>query len=405
MSKIVEATGRLRHYAGIAAGSLGLGGDTPKAGPLYAQIGISDPCNHRCVFCWDHPPSERETEPLKHRFGHERPGLMSLDTFREVIDDLHDLGTRRIDMIGRGEPLLNKDAVEMVRYAKQRDMVLQLCTNASRLTSDKADGLVEAGLDRINISMNAGTAENYPNVHVTEKPEDYVRMKANLRHLSDKKLADGVSTPRLRCSFVVNRKNYFEIEEMVRSAHEVGAEEARFEHIVVHDLTEDISLSREQYDDLLERAQQARRVADEVGIDTNLKAFIATVPTYIEEEVVTGPKVPPCYVGYYFSLVLANGTVMPCCQCNKPVDQLEEGKRFSDIWKSQKYDDFRTAAKNLPAPNDALDQCECDKCMLRARNISMHNHTRPWNRIDGGDSEQFFTLSDLIRMRKADPDD
>ena len=56
-----QAVGRLKQYAGIAAGSLGLTGGRAPSGPLHAHIGICDPCNHRCVMCWDHPPEERHS--------------------------------------------------------------------------------------------------------------------------------------------------------------------------------------------------------------------------------------------------------------------------------------------------------------------------------------------------------
>ena len=143
-----NATRRLKQYAGIAGGSLGLTRGRAPVGPLHAQIGICDPCNHRCVMCWDHPPEERHSEATAERFGYERPGLMSLATFRTIVDDLHALGTRRIDLVGRGEPLLNPAVVDIVAHAKARGMLLVLCTNASKLSPDIADRFVALGLDR-----------------------------------------------------------------------------------------------------------------------------------------------------------------------------------------------------------------------------------------------------------------
>jgi hypothetical protein len=48
-----------------------------------------------------------------------------------------------------------------------------------------AEGLVDAGLDRMNVSLNAGTPETSPNIHVTEFPKDHLEAKRNLRYLSD----------------------------------------------------------------------------------------------------------------------------------------------------------------------------------------------------------------------------
>src|ERR1043166_5098174 len=85
---------RAGQYVGIAANALGWTRDRPLAGPLYAQISISDPCDQRCVMCEYHPPAE--AAPLA-QFGGRRPGVMDLATFERVTDDLSRLGTRQLD--------------------------------------------------------------------------------------------------------------------------------------------------------------------------------------------------------------------------------------------------------------------------------------------------------------------
>src|SRR5260221_7716273 len=84
---------RLRQLAWIGAGSLGVTGGRAPVGPLHAQIGVSDPCNHKCVMCWDHPADDHTNASTEDRFGRLPPGPMSLEPFREVGDDLHPLRT------------------------------------------------------------------------------------------------------------------------------------------------------------------------------------------------------------------------------------------------------------------------------------------------------------------------
>jgi len=386
----------VKQYAMVAAGGLGLTGDRAPSGPLQAQIGINDPCNHKCVFCWDHPPDERENDDTKNRFGLARPGVMSLEQFTKIVDDLYQLGTRRIDLIGRGEPLLNRHALEMIRYVKARKMQLLLCSNASRLSEAIATGMVEAGLDRMNVSLNAGTPETYPHIHVTETPENYRRVKRNLRFLADCKRAAGKDLPYVSLSFVVNSKNFFEISQMVGVTGEVGAQEASFVHTTVHDGTPDLALSPAQYRELLDSIPAARDRAAALGVQTNLTLFAAEAPAYLSDEIV-GPPVVPCYVGWYFTVVLGNGSVLPCCQCTEPIDQVSKERSFADVWASQKYGDFRAAARALPAPSDRLKTCECDRCQLRPRNLAIHNFLHPLNRLPAGEAVQKFTLGDVAR--------
>jgi len=389
-----------KQYAMVAAGGLGLTGGQAPSGPLHAQIGIADPCNHKCVFCWDHPPDERENADTAERFGLARPGLMPLEHFKGIVDDLYDLGTRRIDLIGRGEPLLNRSALDMVRYVKGRAMQALLFTNGSRLFEPIAKGIVAARMDCVHISLNAGTPETYPHIHVTESPENYLKVKKNLRVLSDYKIAASSDLPYLSLSFVISSKNYFEIESMIEVAHEVGAQQAEFVHTFIHSGTPDLALSDQQYQELRASLPAARSKASAMGVVNNLATFGATTPPYMPSEMV-GPAVVPCYVGWYYTVILGNGSVMPCCQCAAPIGQVTKERRFAEIWASREYVDFRTAARSLPAKNDRLRTCECDNCQLRPRNLALHNFLHPLNRIQAGHEVQRFTLTDSLRKMRG----
>src|SRR6185369_16084383 len=137
----------------LAVNSLGWTRDVPVGGPLYMQISISDPCNHRCVMCAFHPPADQE-EGLG-QFGGELPGLMTVAGFERLVDELRALGTRQIDLVGRGEPLLHAHAADMIAYAKDRDFTVTMTTNGSRLDGAVARKLIDSRLDRIRVSLNA----------------------------------------------------------------------------------------------------------------------------------------------------------------------------------------------------------------------------------------------------------
>ncbi len=400
MSSLKSVGVHFKQYAMVAAGGLGLTGGRALSGPLHAQVGICDPCNHECVFCWDHPPDDRANADTADRFGPTRPGVMPLEQFKGIVDDLYDMGTRRIDLIGRGEPFLNRAALDMIRYAKARGMQLYIVTNGSRLFEPIARGLVAAGADRLNVSLNAGTPETYPRIHVTETPEDYLKVKRNLRVLSDCKIAAGSDRPYISLSFVITSTNYFEIADMIEATHEVGAQEANFAHAVLHAGTPDLAMSETQYREFQAAAPAILAKAAALGVNSNLASVYATVPPYMPSEVV-GPPVVPCYVGWYFTVILANGSVMPCCQCAAPIDEVTDKRRFAEAWASREYADFRTAAKSLPEKNERLMTCECDNCQLRPRNVALHNFLHPLNRIEAGQEVKKFSPKDFLRKMQG----
>jgi MoaA/NifB/PqqE/SkfB family radical SAM enzyme len=352
-------------------------------------------------MCWDHPPAENQSQSTSDRFGGAPQGLMSYETFTATIEDLVAMGTSRVDLVGRGEPLLNPAATRMVAFAKSKKMLVTLCTNASRLTEQVARAFVDAPLDRLNVSLNAGTPETYPKIHVTESAENYQRVLRNLTRLGKLREERRAEAPLTRLSFVIGGRNHHELLRMVEVAARVGAQEAYFVHTVVHEGNTELALTPEQYDLLRTGLPSAEREAERLGVRTNLKTFAATVPTYLDDRV-EGPAVVPCYVGWYFTNVLANGSVMPCCQCAAPVGRITRDRSFRDIWHSDGYRRFRRAAKQLPQRSDALASCECDRCMLRPRNVSIHNLLHPLGRIDIGERDQLFRVSDLLRLRKID---
>jgi MoaA/NifB/PqqE/SkfB family radical SAM enzyme len=395
VGSVTKIANYLKHYTMVAAGARGLTGGRAPCGPLRAQIGISDPCNHRCVFCWDHPPDDRESAETADRFAGAQPGVMSLKQFKQIVDDLYAMGTRRIDLVGRGEPLTNRNVLDMIRYAKEHDMQLLMVTNGSRLSERVAKGLVEARIDHVNISLNAGAPETYPHIHVTETPENYLKVKKNLRFLSDCKIAAGSALPFVTLCFVINSKNYFEIAKMIEVTHEVGAQDAQFVHAILHDGTSDLAMNEAQYRAFHESLPVARQRAAALGVQSNLGTLAASTPPYMPSQMV-GPTVVPCYVGWYYTVILGNGSVMPCCQCASPVGQLTKERSFADIWTSSEYAEFRTAAKSLPEKSDRLMTCECDNCALRPRNLAIHNLLHPLNPIQVGEEVQRFTPRDFF---------
>jgi MoaA/NifB/PqqE/SkfB family radical SAM enzyme len=394
---------RLVHYLIVAVGGLGMSGSKALLGPLHAQIALSDPCNHRCVMCWDHPPADRENESTSPsaRFGQEPQLLMSFPIFKSAIDDLHTLGNRRIELAGRGEPFLNPTAIDMIAYAKESGFEVQIVTNGSLLTQEISRRLVKVKTENLKVSLNAGTPETYPAIHVTETPENYNNVKCNLRTLVDEKEAAGATLPHIQLSFILGSKNYKEVEKMVEVCHEVGAQEAIFVQTVTHKDTQDLSLTVEQLDELKTIILSAKVKAKKLGVQTNLDNLGESIPGYMVQKVV-GPSVVPCYAGWYFTLILANGSVLFCCQCSTPVDKITEKRRFIDIWKSRGYQSTRKAARKLPEKNPLLETCECDQCQLRPRNISIHNFIQPWNKINSGNEVRRYSLVDILRKWKGD---
>src|SRR3954468_16266815 len=112
--------------------------------PEIVQIESTNICNAKCVFC---PRDEM----------HRRQGVMDFDLFRKIVDECATLGITHVRVHNYGEPFLDKQLVEKVRYAKSKGIAeVGMISNGSLITEDIARGMIEAGLDAINISVDAG---------------------------------------------------------------------------------------------------------------------------------------------------------------------------------------------------------------------------------------------------------
>lgn len=126
--------------------------------PFVVFIDPSSACNFRCPFC---PTGHLKMIKDTGRF----QGVLSMETFTKVIDDLaaFDKPIRVLRMYKDGEPFLNKKLPDMIAYAKQSGYVdyIDTTTNGSLFTRENLKAVVDAGLDRINISVDGMNREQY----------------------------------------------------------------------------------------------------------------------------------------------------------------------------------------------------------------------------------------------------
>lgn len=108
------------------------------------RVSVTRRCNFRCTYC----------DPLG--MGHKDPvGTVSVQDVANVISAAVGLGMTSVRFTG-GEPLIRKELPEMIHHAKHVAEVpdVAITTNGS-LLSRRLPELLAAGLDRVNISLDA----------------------------------------------------------------------------------------------------------------------------------------------------------------------------------------------------------------------------------------------------------
>ena len=106
--------------------------------PLITHLVITRRCNLSCGYCFEY---DKVSEPVP------------TDVLKQRIDHLATLRSVFVTLTG-GESLLHPDVIELVRYVRARGMVPFLNTNGYLLTREIIDGLNDAGLYGLQLSID-----------------------------------------------------------------------------------------------------------------------------------------------------------------------------------------------------------------------------------------------------------
>lgn len=143
--------------------------------PFHIFIDPSAACNFSCKFCFN------KYKNISH---HE---IMHMDLFNKIADDLTQFPQKlkTIKLYGFGEPLLNRNLPQMVSTLKELNVSdrVETTTNGWWLKPKMSDALINAGMDRIVISVNG--LSSYQMEHVTGARVNFEEYVKNIRHLYD----------------------------------------------------------------------------------------------------------------------------------------------------------------------------------------------------------------------------
>lgn len=283
--------------------------------PMSISFEPTTSCNLRCPEC---PSGLRAfTRPT---------GMLENGFFRETIDELYK-DILYLIFYFQGEPYLNRNFLDMVKYASSKKIYTATSTNAHYLTDEVARKTVESGLDRLIISIDGTTQEVYKQYRVggdlnkvIEGARNIVKWKKELKS----------KTPFVFFQFLVVKPNEHQVEEIKKLAAEVGVDEVRFKTAQVYDYENDPN----QLIPVNEKFGRYKKDKDGKYITKNKLAN-------------------HCWKLWQANVITWDGLVVPCCFDKDATHQLGNLKdqSFKEIWHNDNYKQFRkelmTSRKNI----------------------------------------------------------
>lgn len=349
-------------------------------GPHSVQVSIVDACNYRCIMCWEHS-SELDgwgADDLARDYHDQKAfksTVMDFELYKSFVASLRRTGTRQLGLSGIGEPLLYKQIVEAVAYAKEQGMSTWITTNGSRLNQELIEDLVKAGLADLSVSINAGARDEYRMVHTTSEDSGFDEIVENLVWLKEYKQKNALELPRVSLSNVVSNVNSHRGLEMMETGVKVGAGNVSYRPIDAFTQAEKFALSEADISRLRQTFPAASELAGKHGIATNIDIFNDLLSL---RESASIPA--PCFAGWLYPFVLANGDVTYCCVSREVIGNLNE-QSFEEMWFARERKRLNDMALKIHKTQKPLPKSRCIGCEQMLANLKIYRRLWPlWGR-------------------------
>lgn len=331
-------------------------------------------------MCWEHS-SEFEGRGADdvsrdyHAKKRNKSTVMDFDIYESFVRSLRSTGTRKISFAGIGEPLLHKRIVDAVTLAKSLGMKVWITTNGSLLTQKLMSELIDAGLDDVNISLNAGAVEEYNLVHTNQNGVMFDEIVNNLEWLKEYKYRRRIDTPRVTISNVISNLNRHRLVDMMHTAIRVNATNVSYRPIDVCPQTERFALGPADLETMAGEFATAAELGKSKGVDNNIISFYQILRLRAADNLPS-----PCFAGWLYPFVLANGDVTHCCTSREVLGNLEE-RSFKSIWFDPNRRYLNNQSLNIHKTQIPVSKSRCFGCELTLSNQRIYNRLWPlWGR-------------------------
>ena len=275
---------------------------------------------------------------------------LTFEKFRYIVDQFPVL--ERVVLHGLGEPLLNKELPQMVRYLKERGTYVLFNSNGIVLTPKKGQALIDSGLDEYRLSMDGASRQTYARVRGVDAFEKIWR---NVRAFIAMQKEQNVGKPAVSLWFTAMRENLHELPELIELAAENGVPEVYLQRLVYFEqglAHSKQALFRRATQEELDIVRRAEQMCKERGIRFNAAGSATPVESLMRdfgERPWSGCRRP-----YTLTYITSSGNVLSCCfapfghrSAKEYYEERVLGNIFQEpieaIWHGPRYEAFRRA--------------------------------------------------------------
>jgi len=288
--------------------------------PFAISIEPTTACNLGCPEC----PSG-----LK-QFSRNTGNLKS-DFFKKTIEEI-EKDLIYLTFYFQGEPYINPEFLDMVKFAHERKIYTATSTNGHFLTEDSVIKTIDSGLDKLIISLDGTTQEIYEQYRINGKLEQVI---SGTKEIVKWKKKHPSKTPKVIFQFLVVKPNEHQIEDAKKLAIELGVDDIKFKTAQVYDYING--------NPLIPTIDKYSRYAKQDDGTYALK----------------NEMINQCWRMWHSCVITWDGKVVPCCFDKDAKHQFGDLKetKFKDVWFSEPYNNFRSAILKSRSEIDICQNC------------------------------------------------
>jgi len=160
--------------------------------PTCINIEPTSACNLKCIMCCNN----------SHKM---KKGFMDINLYKKIIDECQKYKLYSIKLSWRGEPLLHKNLIDMIKYAKDSGIhEIIINTNGLLLNINKIKELVDSGIDSILISIDGADKKTYEEIR---KGGNFDVLDGNIKNLIRIRNKKGVKLPKVKLHAIRMQEN------------------------------------------------------------------------------------------------------------------------------------------------------------------------------------------------------
>ena len=266
---------------------------------LYLQWDSTNNCNLRCLHCYH--PTHIQNE-----------NLMGLEEVKDMLDDLS-YTAKRWDMVPRisisgGEPLIREDLLDILGYANEKEILTAILTNGTLLTPKKANQIFEAGVRRVQVSI-----DGKKDIHNRIRRKSFAYEKALEGIVNASRTGIDVTV-----SMTLMQSNINDFEDVVRAAINTGAKKVGFKTYVPNKnlgaADPEYVSSRETFLAFMGAGELMEKYKGKIMVLNSdvLWQIVGKTDPFKKAAIEEDKYLTGCSAGYRALSVLSDGTVYPC---------------------------------------------------------------------------------------------